>query len=151
MPHGFPAGRTRSAPPAGFGASGARLGGSGGQPDAESDARRGCVIPKDLNLSHVAVELTDADLQDAAASVGDIHRCQATAPRLRDSAQDDGVAFGAAREKGERATHELEDFLDVLIAGHWRGPSPAIPVATTIAPRGRPSRLPGETIRRAAL
>src|SRR5712671_6278570 len=78
--------------------------------------------------NHVAVELTDADLQDTPADVGDIHRCQATAPRLRDPAQDNGVAFGAAREKGERATHELEDFLDVLIVGHWRAPSPAIPV-----------------------
>ena len=43
----FPAGRTRSAPPAGFGASRARLGGSGGKPDAESDARRGRVVPED--------------------------------------------------------------------------------------------------------
>ncbi len=100
----------------------------------ESDARRGRVVPEDLNLNHVAVELTDADLQDTAADVGDIHRCQAKAPRLRDPAQDDDVAFGAAREKGERATHELEDFLDVLIVGHRRGPLPAIPVATTIAP-----------------
>jgi hypothetical protein len=49
-----------------------------------------------------------------------------------------------SREKGERATHELEDFLDVLIVGHWRAPSPAIPVATTIAP----SRKTESTARR---
>jgi hypothetical protein len=54
----------------------------------------GASSQRTLNLNHVAVELTDADLHDTAADVGDIHRCQATAPRLRDPAQDDGVVSG---------------------------------------------------------
>jgi len=86
---GFPPGRTRLAPPAGRRASRARLAVSGGECDAKSDARRGRLVPEDLHPDHVAVELTVADLQEAAADVGDIHRREATALRLLDPVQDD--------------------------------------------------------------
>src|SRR5260370_6850364 len=80
--------------------------------------------------------------------VGEIHRREAAALRLPDTLEDGVVSFGPARERGERAAHEHEDLLDVLIVGHWRGaPRPPPPPHHPLhPPPPAPTHTPHHTI-----